>query len=156
MLDSVPVTAPFSATAPIQEPSDGRVRVFGTDSQSSETRGSSAAGGNSNGWASSSFSGGARPQTAGIIKTFSQRCPELTVTNNLGKADLAASATSILYFPYSLRRSGSVSLVLADGDFAGKGANPCSAIDSQSMIDDYHCVTMDVVRIQTNSLPKRG
>jgi hypothetical protein len=37
--------------------------------------------------ASSSFSGGARPQTAEIIKTFNQRCSELTVTNNLGKAN---------------------------------------------------------------------
>jgi hypothetical protein len=59
-----------------------------TDSESWETRGSSAAGGNSNGWgATSSFSGGARPQTAEIIKTLNQRCPEFTVTNNLGKAD---------------------------------------------------------------------
>ncbi len=84
MLESVPAAAPVVA----QEPSDGKVRVFVTDSQSWETRGSSAAGGNSNGWgASSSFSGGARPQTAEIIKTLNQRCPELTVTNNLGKAD---------------------------------------------------------------------
>jgi hypothetical protein len=30
---------------------------------------------------------GARPQTAEIIKAFNQRCPELTVTNILGKAD---------------------------------------------------------------------
>ena len=52
MLDSVPVAAPVV----VQEPSDGKVRVFVTDSQSWETRGSSAAGGNSNGWgASSSF-----------------------------------------------------------------------------------------------------
>ncbi len=85
MLESVPVTAP-NPTVP--EPSDGKTRVFVTDSQSWETRGSSAAGGNNNGWgASSSFSGGARPQTAEIIKTLNQRCPELTVTNNLGKAD---------------------------------------------------------------------
>jgi hypothetical protein len=33
------------------------------------------------------MSGGARPQTAEIIKTLNQRCPELTVTNNLSKAD---------------------------------------------------------------------
>lgn len=81
MLDAVPA-------APPPLPSDGRVRVFVTDSQSWETRGSSSAGGNSNGWgASSSFSGGARPQTAEIVKTLNQRCPELTVTNVLGKAD---------------------------------------------------------------------
>jgi hypothetical protein len=84
LLESVP--AP-SAT-PASEPSDGKVRVFVTDSQSWETRGSGGGGGNKNGWgASSSFSGGARPQTAEIIKTLNQRCPDLTVTNNLGKAN---------------------------------------------------------------------
>jgi hypothetical protein len=88
MLDTVPVSAAPTAAVPTPEPSDGKVRVFVTDSQSWETRGSSAAGGNSNGWgATSSFSGGARPQTAEIIKTLNQRCPELTVTNSLGRAD---------------------------------------------------------------------
>ena len=82
MMDTAPTVA-----APL-EPSDGKVRVFVTDGESWETRGSSAAGGNSNGWAaSSSFSGGARPQTAEIVKTLNQRCPELTVTNILGKAN---------------------------------------------------------------------
>jgi hypothetical protein len=82
MLESAPAALATS------EPSDGKVRVFVTDSQSWETRGSGGGGGNKNGWgASSSFSGGARPQTAEIIKTLNQRCPELTVTNNLGKAN---------------------------------------------------------------------
>jgi len=82
MLEDAPTAAAAS------EPSDGKVRVFVTDSQSWETRGSGGGGGNKNGWgASSSFSGGARPQTAEIIKTLNQRCPELTVTNNLGKAN---------------------------------------------------------------------
>jgi hypothetical protein len=84
MLETVPaVIAPT-----VSEPSDGKVRVFVTDSQSWESRGSGGGGGNKNGWAAgSSFSGGARPQTAEIIKTLNQRCPELTVTNNLGKAN---------------------------------------------------------------------
>src|ERR1700733_11507678 len=61
MLESVPVA---SAT-PVQEPNDGKVRAFVTDSQSWETRGAGGGGGNRNDWgASSSFSGGARPQTA--------------------------------------------------------------------------------------------
>jgi hypothetical protein len=81
MLDIAPVVAS-------SEPSDGKVRVFVTDSESWEMRGAGGGGGNSNGWgASSSFSGGARPQTAEIIKTLNQRCPELTVTDNLGKAN---------------------------------------------------------------------
>jgi hypothetical protein len=84
MLGTVPVTA----SAAVTEPSDGKVRVFVTDSQSWETRGNGGGGGNKNGWgASSSFSSGARPQTAEIIKTRNQRCPDLTVTNNLGKAN---------------------------------------------------------------------
>jgi hypothetical protein len=88
MLDTIPVATAPANPAPTPEPSDGKVRVFVTDSQSWETRGSGGGGGNKNGWgAASSFSGGARPQTAEIIKTINQRCPELTVTNNLGKAD---------------------------------------------------------------------
>jgi hypothetical protein len=80
-------SAPQPSTA-TSTASDGKTRVLVTDSQSWETRGSSAAGGNRNGWgASSSFSGGARPQTAEIIKTLNQRCPQITVTNRLDKAD---------------------------------------------------------------------
>ena len=82
MMDSVPaIVAPVVA-------SDGKVRVFVTDSESWEMRGGGGGGGNSNGWgASSSFSGGARPQTAEIIKTLNERCPQFTVTNVLGKAN---------------------------------------------------------------------
>jgi hypothetical protein len=53
-------------------------RVFITDSNSWEMRG--AAGG-SNGSFGASSAGGARPQTAEVIKTFGQRCPEV-ITNN--------------------------------------------------------------------------
>jgi hypothetical protein len=78
------------ASAPDIPPSDGKIRVFVTDSQSWEARGGSSAGGNRNGWGASSwFSGGARPQTAEIIKTLNKRCPEITVTNNLAKANFA-------------------------------------------------------------------
>ncbi|HWZ25856.1 MAG TPA: hypothetical protein VN037_11295, partial [Verrucomicrobiae bacterium] len=83
----VPVTTAASVDRQTTS-SDGKVRVLVTDSQSWEMRGGSSAGGNSNGWgASSSFSGGARPQTAEIIKTLNERCPEVTVTNRLDKAD---------------------------------------------------------------------
>jgi len=85
MLDSAPTPDRAASTA---ELSDGKIRVFVTDSQSWESRGSGGGGGNKNGWgAASSFSGGARPQTAEIIKTINQRCPEYVVTNNLGRAD---------------------------------------------------------------------
>jgi hypothetical protein len=85
-----PVTSqPATASAPSPAAvGDGKTRVFVTDSQSWETRGGSSAGGNKNGWGASSWmAGGARPQTAEIIKTLNQRCPELTVTNNLAKAN---------------------------------------------------------------------
>jgi hypothetical protein len=86
-----PQPAPIVAPAPAASPSpasDGKTRVFVTDSQSWETRGGSSAGGNKNGWGGSSWmAGGARPQTAEIIKTLNERCPEMTVTNNLQKAD---------------------------------------------------------------------
>lgn len=82
-----PLATPTAAANPATI-SDGKTRVFVTDSQSWETRGGSSAGGNKNGWGGSSWmAGGARPQTAEIIKTLNERCPEMTVTNNLQKAD---------------------------------------------------------------------
>jgi hypothetical protein len=53
-------------------------RVYVTDSNSWSTQGSA---GGSNGSFAASSSGGARPQTAEIIKTFSQRCPQVIVNN---------------------------------------------------------------------------
>ena len=77
-----------SSPSPTTVQSDGKTRVLVTDSQSWETRGGSSAGGDKSGWGASSWiSGGARPQTAEIIKTLNERCPEITVTNNLQKAD---------------------------------------------------------------------
>ena len=53
-------------------------RVYVTDSNSWSTQGSA---GGSHGSFGASSSGGARPQTAEIIKTFGQRCPQITVNN---------------------------------------------------------------------------
>ncbi len=61
-----------------------KARVFITDSQSWEVSGNS--GGSSNGFGGHS-SGGARPQTAEIIKTFGDRCPQIVVNNKQDKAD---------------------------------------------------------------------
>jgi hypothetical protein len=60
------------------------VRVFVTDSQSWETTGGFA--GSRDGFVGATR-GGARPQTAEIMKTFKERCPELTVTIERSKAD---------------------------------------------------------------------
>jgi hypothetical protein len=59
-------------------------RVFITDSQSWEIRSSE---GGSHGSFSGVSSGGASPQTAEIIKTFGQRCPDVLVNNKQELAD---------------------------------------------------------------------
>jgi hypothetical protein len=66
------------------KPDSDKPRVFITDSQSWEVAGYSGGGAGGGG---STTHGGARPQTAEIIKTFGERCPQV-VTNNLQqKAD---------------------------------------------------------------------
>jgi hypothetical protein len=67
------------SAAPAAPVSDqDKPRVYVTDSNSWSTQ--SSAGGSHGSWGASS-SGGARPQTAEIIKTFGQRCPQITVNN---------------------------------------------------------------------------
>jgi hypothetical protein len=88
ILDPPDVTSTSRRPNPTMVPSDGKIRVLVTDSQSWEMRGGGTVGGNSRGWGGSSWmAGGARPQTVEIIKTLNQRCPEITVTNNLEKAE---------------------------------------------------------------------
>ena len=67
-------------------PADKTIRVYVTDSQSWEVRGGWGASGGTGG---GSTAGGARPQTAEIIKTFGERCPDLTVTSIKEKANYA-------------------------------------------------------------------
>jgi len=64
--------------------SPDRPRVFITDSQSWEMYGS--AGGSNGTWAAQTH-GGARPQTAEIIKTFGERCSQAMVNNKQDIAD---------------------------------------------------------------------
>ncbi len=73
------VNSQAEPSSPTEKP-----RVFITDSQSWETRGS--AGGGNGAFAASSH-GGARPQTAEIIKTFGERCRDVTVNNKQELAD---------------------------------------------------------------------
>jgi ABC-type phosphate transport system substrate-binding protein len=67
------------ATAPADSP-----RVFITDSESWSIAGSSGGSGGSYGGA---MAGGARPQTAEIIKTFGERCPNVKVNNKQDRTD---------------------------------------------------------------------
>lgn len=61
-----------------------KARVFITDSQSWSIAGASGGGGGAYG---GTMAGGARPQTAEIIKTFGERCPEVTINNIQMKTD---------------------------------------------------------------------
>jgi len=72
------------ASAPTLHCEQGRPRVFITDSQSWEVTGSAAGSG---GTFASRTQGGARPQTAEIIKTFGERCQQVIVNNKQEKAD---------------------------------------------------------------------
>jgi len=67
-----------------QNSSGQKPRVFISDSQSWQVSGSG--GGSSSGFGGHT-SGGARPQTAEIVKTFGERCPEVTVNNKQDRAD---------------------------------------------------------------------
>jgi hypothetical protein len=59
-------------------------RIYVTDSNSWSMQGSA---GGSNGTFAASSSGGARPQTAEIVKTFGQRCPQVITNNRLDAAN---------------------------------------------------------------------
>jgi hypothetical protein len=61
-----------------------QARVFVTDSQSWSIAGQSGGGG---GAFAGTMAGGARPQTAEIIKTFGQRCPQVIINNIQTKTD---------------------------------------------------------------------
>jgi PEGA domain len=66
------------------QPDAERARVFITDSESWEMSG--ASGGSSGGFAGETH-GGARPQTAEIVKTFGERCPSVVTNNIQSKTD---------------------------------------------------------------------
>jgi hypothetical protein len=67
-----------------QAPDANSARVFITDSQSWSIAGG---GGGANGAYGSVVAGGARPQTAEIIKTFGERCPLVVINNKQDRAD---------------------------------------------------------------------
>jgi len=74
----------FSCFPLFAQEQSNKPRVFVTDSQSWEI-GSATAG--VNGTFGGAASGGARPQTAEVIKTFGERCPQVTINNLKEKAD---------------------------------------------------------------------
>jgi PEGA domain len=86
--------------------------VFITDSESWEVVGSA---GGSGGTFAASSQGGARPQTAEIIKTFGERCPGVMVNNKQAKADYVVVLDHEGGKGY-LRRRNKVAVFNKDGD----------------------------------------
>jgi hypothetical protein len=73
------VLAALSASFAAEKP-----RIYISDSKSWEVK---AGGGGTAGGFGEAGGGGDRPQTAEIIKTFNERCPQVIINNNRSKAD---------------------------------------------------------------------
>jgi hypothetical protein len=91
---------------------DQKPRVFITDSKSWEISG--GGGGSSNGFGGGTH-GGARPQTAEIIKTFGERCPAVTINNKQEKADYVVLLDHEGGKGF-IRRDNKVAVFNSDGD----------------------------------------
>jgi PEGA domain len=89
-----------------------RPRVFITSSESWEVVGSAAGSG---GTFASRTQGGARPQTAEIIKTFGERCEQVIVNNKQEKADYVVVLDHEGGKGYLLRRN-KIAVFNKDGD----------------------------------------
>jgi hypothetical protein len=81
---ATPATKTGPAASPVALPDADKPRIYVTDSDSWQLHGSSGGVGGTFG---ASVSGGASPQTAEIIKTFGQRCPNVVANNRLEMAD---------------------------------------------------------------------
>jgi hypothetical protein len=116
---------------------DSKVRIYVSDSTSWEASGSW---GTSNGSGGGSSKAGARPQTAEIIKTFNERCPQFTITSNKDKANFAV----ILDHEGgkgALQRRNKIAVFNRDGDvifsdstrsLGNSVKDACAAIDKDS------------------------
>ena len=114
---TTPLITPIVNPAPEQTSNPAQTaRIFVTDSNSWEMSGGFAAGSSrSGGGGSGGFSGGARPQTVEVIKTFGERCPSATITMN------KAQAQFIVLFDHEggkgyVRRDNKIAVFKASGD----------------------------------------
>lgn len=86
-LPALPLVCTLAFSATSQTPpaaTDHKPRVFVGESDSWETKG----GGGGNRWGfGSANAGGARPQTAEVIKTLGERCPQVTVNSRPEMSD---------------------------------------------------------------------
>jgi hypothetical protein len=125
-----------------------KTRVYINESQSWEMTG--GIGGSRDGFGGS-ISGGARPQTAEIIKTFNERCPTFTITNKEEKANY----TIMLHHEGGkdlVRRDNKFAVYNKDGDVIASGStrslgnavkNACLAIDKDLQSNPPKTTTAD-------------
>src|SRR5437870_2095278 len=110
---------PFLQCEQVASSTQAKPRVFITDSQSWEMIGHSAGAWNQNGGGFASTNhGGARPQTAEIIKTFGERCPQVVVNNKLERADYVVVLDHEGGKGY-LRRRNKIAVFNKEGDNIG-------------------------------------
>jgi len=124
----------------VAQESGSKPRVYITDSNSWELAGAFGTSGGSGG---GGFAGGARPQTAEIIKTFGQRCPEVTVTFDKSKARF------IVLLDHeggkgTIRKDNKIAVFKSGGDVVYSGStrsignavrDACDAMRNQSKAD---------------------
>jgi len=129
------VSVAVAGTVPARE----KARVFITDSNSWEIKGGAGIGEDGGG---GSVGGGARPQRAEIIKTFRERCPNLTVTLDKDKADY------IVLLEHEggkdlVRRDNKVVIFDKEGDaiFSGSTRSLGNAVK-----DSCHAIQQDLAR----------
>ena len=106
------------AVASVSQTAPEKTRVFVTESNSWQIKGGIATVDDAGGGATR---GGARPQTAEIIKTFRERCPNFIITMNKEKADY------IVLLDHEggkdiIRRDNKVVIFHKDGDAVYSGA----------------------------------
>lgn len=114
-----------------------KTRIFITDSESWDVTGGFGGGTvNGTGGAGGQMSGGARPQTVEIIKTFRERCPGVTITIDKSKAQY------VILFDREggkdlIRKDNKIAVFKQDGDLVYSGStrmlgnavsNACQAI----------------------------
>jgi hypothetical protein len=83
-LSSLSSAVPQQSPAAKSADDPDKPRVFITDSESWEYISNAGGGG---GAFASHGSGGVRPQTAEIVKTFGGRCPQVVTNNKIDKSD---------------------------------------------------------------------
>lgn len=105
----------FSAFA---QESEHKPRVFISDSQSWEMAGGFS---RTSDTATGSIYAGARPQTAEIVKTFGEKCGDVTVTMKADKADYVVLLEHEGAKGWS-RKDNKFAVFKADGDGIGSGS----------------------------------